>query len=163
MPSPPPIVELVPCGYIYAREHRTFSPGRSASMRTGRTSPGGYLHSVLLEHTKQIASCGYDYARKFQTFSPGRPASMRTNKLSRAGTCTRLYWTPCPGQRHQDTALEHAGHTVSGVLSLGIPDISLGGAQATLTARVTYRYTAPGGAKTRYCTRALQTYSLGRR
>ena len=100
-------------------------------MRIGQNVPGGYLRSVLPEHTDV----------KYRTFSPGRPARMRTGHF--------------PGRI---TALDHTGHLAPGdeteILHSSEPDTlsraSLARAyrtlpQAALTASVTHQYTAPCG------------------
>ena len=122
-------------------------------------NPGGYLRSVLPEHTDQITPCGYDYARKYRTFSPGRPANMRTG--------------PFPWRI---TALDHTGHLAPGgepryctrasrahCLGYSLARAYRIPPRAALTTSVTDRYTAPSGTKTGYCTRTRQMFCLGRR
>ena len=108
---------IAPCGYNYTHKYRTYRPGRSVSMRTEQNVPGGYLRSVLPGHTNintgHLAPAACEHA--YGTFP-------------RADNCFQSYRTPCSWRRSQDTALERAGHSVSGVLSSGIPDTSLGGA-----------------------------------
>ena len=92
--------------------------------------------------TPVVILCGYTSARKYRTgghyyactariLYPGRPARMRAGQIS-------------PGGARQDTALVHAGYTVSGILRAGIPDTLLG---AMITARVTCWIYCPGGTK----------------
>ena len=42
---------IAPCSYSYTHKYRIFSFGRPASMRAGQNIPGGYLRSVVPEHT----------------------------------------------------------------------------------------------------------------